>query len=913
MATSGDDLIIYGDQYGNNNLVNLELTLINPYSGEEVTINGEYNYVAGFYADGLEGYDVLSMSGYGDVLFAQHPATNAQALQNIEQINASLGNDVIILASSLYNINGVTVLASLGDDIIWGNNGDDVLNGSSGSDHLVGGGGNDSVLGGNDNDYLNGGTGADLLQGDGGNDTLRYTADDVWGEGYSVSASGGVAVTDAGSLISLEGKNRSFDRFSGGANTDKLIMTDGADALLLEDHISASYNNVLAGRVSGIEEIDAGGGDDIIDLLAVTYNYVTDVKIIGGTGNDWIRSGSQNDTISGGAGNDTLYGGEGEDVFVIELGADTDTVMDFNLDADKIDVSAFSAAFSFARLSLAASGGDALINLAGGVQVVLAGISPASLNAGHFIFAPATIVTGSGLVQGTEASDIITGQASGDRIEGLGGDDDLYGGAGHDTIFGGDGDDIIKGEDGRDMIYGGAGADNMDGGAGVDALRYDHDTVGVTVSLATGRGYGGEAEGDVFKGFEALYGGSGNDTLTGSSTADTIYGNAGHDTIKGGAKDDILYGGDGDDILNGEAGTDKLYGNAGNDTLIASDGLDIMTGGEGQDKFVFMSGTGTDLVTDFNLLEDKIDLSNFAQIDSIAQLDITQAGLETRISVVNGSALILLSNINMADLTNDHFIFAAPPPVNVINGSGTLNGGAGKDIITGSAGNDKLVGFGGNDELYGGAGNDNLYGGDGDDLIQGGDGKDHVYGGAGADTLNGGASNDYLHYDSDTVGVTVNLATGRGYGGEAEGDIISGFENVYGGSGNDTLIGSSSVDILYGNGGNDRLEGGAKNDTLYGGAGADTFVLALGSVDTVGDFSVAQADRLDISDILKGFEPDTSDINQFIRTVTSGTGTSVEVDANGAVGGQSWTKVATLSNVTGLSVDDLYANGQIIV
>lgn len=910
MATDDDDLLLFQGTLGP-----LSLTLTNPYSGEVVIVQGnEFNINFASY-DGAGGYDVLSMSGDGDALFIEDLTNGSQTIQNVEQINASLGNDVIILASSIYTIGGVTVLGSLGDDILWGNNGDDTLNGSNGNDHLVGGGGNDTLSGGNNDDYLNGGLGSDSLSGGAGNDTYQYSADDVWAEGSGIIEDGSIFFGEGDLpaeytlIVSLAGKNRTFDGYNDGPGLNRLFMTGESDALVLDD----GAVNLAHKPLSGIQEIHAGGGDDVIDLKNPINTYDTDVTIYGEAGDDWIRCTDENNIISGGAGFDTLYSGGGNDVFLIEVGADTDTVMDFNLGADKINVSAFANAFSFARLSIGTNSGNAVINLDGGVQVILSGITPASLNVGHFIFAPANIVTGSGLLQGTEGSDIITGQESGDRIQGFGGNDDLYGGAGHDTIFGGEGDDIIKGEDGRDMIYGGAGADNMDGGAGVDALRYDQDTVGVTVSLATGRGFGGEAEGDVFKGFEALYGGSGNDALTGSSTADTIYGNAGHDTINGGAKDDILYGGDGDDVLNGEMGTDKLYGNGGNDTLVASDGLDILTGGEGQDKFVFMSGTGSDLVTDFNLLEDKIDLSNFAHLDDMSQLVITQAGLETRISVENGSALILLSNISMTDLTDDHFIFAAPPPVNIINGSGTLNGGAGRDIITGSAGNDKLVGFGGNDELYGGAGNDNLYGGDGDDLIQGGDGKDHVYGGAGADILNGGASNDYLHYDSDTLGVTVNLATGRGYGGEAEGDVISGFENVYGGSGHDTLIGSSSSDVLYGNGGNDRLEGGAKNDTLYGGAGEDTFVLALGSIDTVADFSVAQADRLDIADIVTGFDVGTSDINAFIRTVTSGTGTSVEVDANGAVGGQSWSKVATLSNVTGLSIDDLYANGQIII
>ncbi len=43
--------------------------------------------------------------------------------------------------------------------------------------------------------------------------------------------------------------------------------------------------------------------------------------------------------------------------------------------------------------------------------------------------------------------------------------------------------------------------------------------------------------------------------------------------------------------------------------------------------------------------------------------------------------------------------------------------------------------------------------------------------------------------------------------------LISGFENITGGSGNDTLIGDKNVNVI---------EGGAGADNLFGGAGLDT-------------------------------------------------------------------------------------------
>lgn len=62
---------------------------------------------------------------------------------------------------------------------------------------------------------------------------------------------------------------------------------------------------------------------------------------------------------------------------------------------------------------------------------------------------------------------------------------------------------------------------------------------------------------------------------------------------------------------------------------------------------------------------------------------------------------------------------------------------------------------------------------------------------------------------------------------------MTGFENVIGAWGGDTLIGNDQANILIGGGGNDTLEGrggrdlligGEGRDTLYGGAGEDILI-----------------------------------------------------------------------------------------
>lgn len=97
-----------------------------------------------------------------------------------------------------------------------------------------------------------------------------------------------------------------------------------------------------------------------------------------------------------------------------------------------------------------------------------------------------------------------------------------------------------------------------------------------------------------------------------------------------------------------------------------------------------------------------------------------------------------------------------------------------------------------------------------------------VQGGAGLDVFLGGAGRDTLSYTGSSAGVTINLATGVASGGDATGDVFSGFENVLGSAHADRLVGNAQINVLDGGGGNDLISGGAGRDTLLGGAGDDT-------------------------------------------------------------------------------------------
>jgi Ca2+-binding RTX toxin-like protein len=91
-----------------------------------------------------------------------------------------------------------------------------------------------------------------------------------------------------------------------------------------------------------------------------------------------------------------------------------------------------------------------------------------------------------------------------------------------------------------------------------------------------------------------------------------------------------------------------------------------------------------------------------------------------------------------------------------------------------------------------------LNGGAGTDTLLGGGGNDTIAGGSEGDALNGEAGIDTLDYSTSGAAVTVSLATNSASGGDAQGDTISGFENLVGSGFNDTLTGDGNANSLGG-------------------------------------------------------------------------------------------------------------------
>ena len=324
----------------------------------------------------------------------------------------------------------------------------------------------------------------------------------------------------------------------------------------------------------------------------------------------------------------------------------------------------------------------------------------------------------------------------------------------------------------------------------------------------------------------AVYGEGGNDVINGGGAY--IYGGEGNDLLTGSA---AIYGGGGDDhIIGYQSYRQVLDGGDGNDIIETPDGQHRVFGGSGYDTTIYnASGRSTALNLQRSLI------------------DYTTGGVD-------------VEALNIIGTDFDDIIYA--------DADGSMD-----NEIYGGAGNDRLSAGGGVNRLFGGSGDDHYYignitttisdeSGSNDSVatrvdydidagietvslviagltvtgnvennrIWGSDGVDTMLGGRGQDLIDGGAGNDIISGGADR-------------------------DTLKGGIDNDSLSGDEGRDYLDGGAGDDWLSGGAEFDTLIGGSGADTFDFgslthsSAGEPDVIRDFSRVEGDRIDLRGI----------------------------------------------------------------
>ncbi len=480
------------------------------------------------------------------------------------------------------------------------------------------------------------------------------------------------------------------------------------------------------------------------------------VTVGGGDGNDSIVGGVGHDVLEGGRGSDTLTGGAGFDT--LQGGADTEFGLDLLLESFNADIT-----LTASQMIVASGGHTDFDSVSGFERVMLLGGSGANRIDASLCEVPTSLYGGSG-------NDVLTGGRRDDLVDGQGGDDTAGGGLGRDTLIGGPG--------ASDVLFEIA---DFDISLGVSEVYRGGETaqlVGIEKAMFWGNGGPNRLDATNSSIPVTLFGGGGNDTLTGSSQADGLDGQAGNDLLIGGA------------------GTDSFVGGAGNDTLVeAADQNLTLT-----NSTLLMSGNSQpDVSQKFSTIE-------FA--------DLSGGVGRNRIDV-SGFTLGLGTTINGGGQSDTIIGSPAPDTINTLTGHDLINGLGGADVVNGG---------GGNDTITGGDGSDNLNGQVGNDLVDGGADADVIVGGNGIDTLNGGGGNDFLNGQADSGVISGGEGNDILQGGSANETLNgeSGEDRIFGGFGDDLMLGGTGADSLYGNLGEDTLMGGDGDDDLRGEGYRDT-------------------------------------------------------------------------------------------
>lgn len=473
----------------------------------------------------------------------------------------------------------------------------------------------------------------------------------------------------------------------------------------------------------------------------------------------------------------------------------------------------------------------------------------------------------------------------------------------------------------------------------------------------------------VLQNIERFIAGNGGDIIDLSSTdiilGDVeIYGGAGNDILWGNAGDDYISGFDGDDIIDGGPGTDLLEGENDNDIITGGQGDDLIYGGSGDDilyggwdlglaeldkDFIdnilmpeLQSGVDVrDLVSEgdvnFGLKSDSLTVD----FDATASLTFREgfAGYNNTLGIYNiaedgtiGSASILWGNVKDAGIDVSHEIEL---PVGadggtygffIISDGHDFNGGY-DGLAVNDPGNIQFIyDYGGSGERAATVYDDgNLVSVVYDDgtttqVLQGphyhttttdgsvsinSDGEVHTISGS---TMDGNEEVLRIGFedltnlgDADFEDVLFDLDVNEIFEDQSE-------------IGNDTLVGGAGDDQLYGEAGDDILVVGRGVDIIDGGAGQDTIVYDFldAAQDTIIGFEVGEGgDILNITDILEGFSSIDDAIADFFQLSQNGENTDVLVNADGS--GTDWVNIATFEGGISDSVNDLFANGNLVV
>ncbi|NEQ96254.1 MAG: hypothetical protein F6K30_05955 [Cyanothece sp. SIO2G6] len=215
----------------------------------------------------------------------------------------------------------IVIQATRQADNLRGTDVADVINLLQGNDVLRTGLGDDKVKGRNGRDRIDTGAGNDQVQGGKHRDFITAGAGDDFANG-----------------------GRGGDTINGGTGNDVLLGIRGRDVLF------------------------GGVGDDILN---------------GGRARDQLDGGEGNDRLDGGSGSDTLSGGAGADIFVLSLWLGRDTITDFEVGRDRLQL---NNDLTFADLVIqSVDSGTRISTLTGNTLATLEGVDAGLITENAFV------------------------------------------------------------------------------------------------------------------------------------------------------------------------------------------------------------------------------------------------------------------------------------------------------------------------------------------------------------------------------------------------------------------------------------------------------------------------------------------------------------------------------------------------
>jgi hypothetical protein len=647
------------------------------------------------------------------------------------------------------------------------------------------------------------------------------------------AASDTLTITQAGGLFQHNragdpGFNSAFDFNTAVAGDQTVSATTGVI------NINAGDGNDIIALGDGINirgAIDGGPGIDTIDYSASTTAIVANLGL-GTTGLSATLGADQENPPTGSAATGTATVSNYNivthtfDITVTVVGITPAEVTGFHIHqgvpgvngpiiVDFVPLGGLTpvgTGFTFTMAGLTLPAASEAAFLGGGTYVnVHTAVFPGGAIRGQ-IYSGGNVNLAVGAATGTVSVanvENVTGGTGNDSLVGSSAINTIIGGAGADWIVGGPGNDILTGGAGADVLVwsNGDGTDVDEGGTEADIVQVNGSTTAADIFTVTPNGTRlrfdrtnlglfsldiGTVETLIVNGV------GGNDSftvadLTGVATLTTLNlnGEDGDDTFIPASATAFVFsakGGPGTDTIDYSAYTTAVTANLG----LGTTGLAATLGADQENPPTTHTATATAAVTNYNIVTHTFDVS--VTVTGITPAEVTGFHIHQGAVGVNGPIIVDFNGLAPLVAAGTGFTFnATGVTLPAASEAAFLGGGTYVNVHTA--------------------------------------------------VFPGGAIRGQLFSGGN---VQLGLGAGTGTLGPAGAGGLANIENVTGGSGNDSLVGSFGINTLNGGAGNDWIVGGPGNDVLNGGEGADVLVWSNGDGTDV-DEGGTEADTVQVN------------------------------------------------------------------